>query len=239
MDGILVDSEPLHLKAYQELLHAFGHQYFEEDNRQFLGQKDIEVAASLIERFKLAMSPGSFVREKERILHALLSAQAKPQPGVLELLKQAKSMSLPAGLASSATMPTIELTVDILGIRDYFATLTSGDEVKAGKPAPDVFLLAARRLAVPPAFCLVIEDTQAGVVAARAAGMSCVAVPCASTKHEDHSQADERLESLVDINLAAWTDPGQPDLSKRLWRQRPAGARQAEDRIETCACKDS
>jgi beta-phosphoglucomutase-like phosphatase (HAD superfamily) len=106
-------------------------------------------------------------------------------------------------IASSATLPTINLVVDRLGIREYFKTLTSGDEVTHGKPAPDVFLLAAKRLGIAPENSLVIEDTLNGMKAAKAAGMMCIAIPCEATMHQDHSIADVRMQSLAQINFDA------------------------------------
>jgi beta-phosphoglucomutase-like phosphatase (HAD superfamily) len=101
-------------------------------------------------------------------------------------------------------MQTIELVVDTLNIRKYFHNLTSGEEVEHGKPAPDVFLLAAKRLNTPPENCLVVEDTYNGLKAARAAGMKCLVVPCEATRHQDHSAADLLLDSLEQFNLQSW-----------------------------------
>lgn len=202
MDGVVVESEPLHLIAYQRILSSFNIPYAAEDNREFLGRKDIVIASVLIERHSIPHSPHSFVEAKENILFELLKTQGMARPGLSEILNSAKKLGLPMAIASSATMPTIQLVVDTLGIREYFQTLTSGDEVANGKPAPDVFLLAAKRLGVEPADCLVIEDTLNGVLAAKAAGMKCIAIPCETTMHQDHSMADSRLMSLTEIDLS-------------------------------------
>jgi HAD superfamily hydrolase (TIGR01509 family) len=203
MDGVLVDSEPMHLRAYQEILTAYRVSYTEEDNREFLGRKDIEILQVLKERHRLSEPAEDLLREKEAILARLL-AESTPRPGLTGLLEKARARSLPMAVASSATLPTIELVVDALGIRSYFVTLTSGDEVRQGKPAPDVYLLAAERLRVEPAACLVVEDTAAGITAAKAAGMYCVAIPCKATQHQDHSHADSQLASLGEVDLDLW-----------------------------------
>lgn len=205
MDGVIVDSEPFHLLAYQEFFQPFAVHYTEEDNREFLGCKDLSMAAILIKRFKLPHTPESMVRCKEQILCRLLKDNSRPRPGLYEVLKEARSLDLPMAVASSATLATIELVVDTLCIRDYFATLTSGDEVSHGKPAPDIFLLAAGRLAVESGYCLVVEDTLNGIRAAKAAGMHCVAIPCEATRHQDHSLADFSLASLEQLDLRALT----------------------------------
>lgn len=204
MDGVLVDSEPLHLSSFQELLEGFEIPWGIEQNQQYLGRKDIEIAAEIIEKNGLDLTPSDLVEGKEELFHKLVKSNARPQPGVMELLKLAREMKMPTAVASSATIPSIKLIVETLGLRDYFDNLTSGDEVKRGKPAPDVFLLAAEKLSVPPAQCLVIEDTDAGVQAAKAAGMVCVAVPCDATRHQKHLLADARLNSLSEFNLKDW-----------------------------------
>lgn len=201
MDGVVVDSEPLHLLAYQELFGKHNIEFTEEHNREFLGCKDVAMAVVLIDRYGLPETPESLVLAKEAILFRLLTDQAQARPGLSTILERAKSANLPMAIASSATLPTIHLVVDRLNIRNYFRSLSSGDEVKNGKPAPDVFLLAAERLGVKPENCLVIEDTLNGIRAAKSAGMMCIAIPCEATVHQDHSLADVRLTSLLEIEF--------------------------------------
>jgi beta-phosphoglucomutase family hydrolase len=201
MDGVLVDSEPLHLLAYQELFSVHSIEYTEAHNQEFLGCKDIAMAHILVERWSLPYTPEQLVQNKETILARLLKSDAQIRPGVKKLLEEARALKIPCAVASSATLPTIQLVVDVLGIRQYFHHLSSGDEVEHGKPAPDVFLLAAKRLGVSPEHCLVIEDTANGIKAAKAAGMFCIAIPCDATRHQDHSQADMNLASLEEVSL--------------------------------------
>ncbi|MBX9570077.1 MAG: HAD family phosphatase [Candidatus Obscuribacterales bacterium] len=202
MDGVLVDSEPLHLIAFQEFFKRFEIAYSAEDNREFLGRKDIAIAEILIDRHKLGMTPAALVEAKEEILSRLLLEDAQPRPGVHSTLATLTGLSVPMAVASSATMPTIDLVTHTLNIRKHFANLTSGDEVVHGKPAPDVYLLAAKRLGVAPEKCLVVEDTIAGIRAAKSAGMYCVSIPCEATAHQDHSFADLRLTSLEELPVA-------------------------------------
>jgi beta-phosphoglucomutase-like phosphatase (HAD superfamily) len=89
--------------------------------------------------------------------------------------------------------------VEALGLRDLFELRDSGWEVGRGKPAPDFFLETARRLALPPAACLVIEDSRNGLLAAKAAGMRCVAVPCEATLAHDFTEADHRVACLPEL----------------------------------------
>ena len=204
MDGVLVDSEPLHLLAMQKFLGQFGIEYDESDNREFLGRKDMVIAEILIERFKLPdMTPRKFVDFKEEILEDLMRNQGAARPGVYELLDRAKGTNVKMAVASSATLPTIKLVMEVLSIGDYFLKLCSGDQVKNGKPAPDIFLMAAQQIAVAPENCLVIEDTLNGLKAGKAAGMFCVSIPCAATAHQDHSIADLGLASIDQLPVEA------------------------------------
>jgi HAD superfamily hydrolase (TIGR01509 family) len=207
MDGTLVDSEPLHLLAYQQLTEKFGGTYTEDDNREFLGRKDADVCRALVARLNINLTAEQVVARKEELLTKLLQ-DAQPRPGVMAVLDKAHNLGIPMAIASSATMPTIELVVDILKIRLYFKSLTSGDEVAHGKPEPDVFLLASQRLQVKAEDCLVIEDTINGIKAAKAAGMTCLAIPCEATRHQDHSQADVQMESLEQLNVDRWFETG-------------------------------
>jgi beta-phosphoglucomutase len=207
MDGTLVDSEPMHLRAYEQLAERFGGTYTESDNREFLGRKDSDVCRALVARLNINLTPDQVVTLKEQLMVELLS-DATPRPGVLDVLEKAHELAIPMAVASSATMQTIELVVDILKIRHYFKNLTSGDEVAHGKPAPDIFLLASQRLNVKPEDCLAIEDTFNGIKAAKAAGMVCLAIPCEATRHQDHSQADVQMTSLEQLDVNRWFETG-------------------------------
>lgn len=207
MDGVLIDSEPLHLIAYQQFLKDFGITFSEADNRPFLGRKDVELAEHLISQHELPLDALQLVEQKEEILARLFSEKLKPMPGVVKILQKAQSISLPCAVASSATLPTIKKVTENLDIARYFQTLTSGDEVPHGKPAPDVYLLAAERIDVLPINCLVIEDSFNGILAAKAAGMKCIAIPCPTTRHQDHSKADKILGTLESLHLDDWCKP--------------------------------
>ena len=199
MDGVLVDSEPLHLLSVQTLLMQYGVSFSEEDNREFLGRKDVLIAQALIERHSLPLTTEELIDRKEEILFQLISDQAAARPGVFKVLQAAQALSVPMAIASSATMNTIKLVVKTLSIGHFFQCLCSGEDVTNGKPAPDIFLLAAKNLGVPERSCLVIEDGLPGLTAARAAGMYSVSIPCAATAHQDHSLADLRLSSLEEL----------------------------------------
>ncbi len=201
MDGTLSDTEPLHQLAYQQWLARFNVDFSEEDYRQFLGATDRVICETLIDSHKLPVSAEQMMLEKEELVLDLLRSQATPRPGVTAVLAAARRYKLKMAVASSSALATIELVLDTLQIRHQFDQLASGEEVEHSKPAPDVFLLAAKRLGVAPETCLVIEDSINGILAAKAAGMKCLAVACESTRYQDHSTADIVLESHEQISI--------------------------------------
>jgi beta-phosphoglucomutase family hydrolase len=204
MDGVLIDSEPMHFEAFKRFFQTMDIEYTPEQNALYLGRRDSEISAILVEQYGLNLTPPQLVARKEEIFQQLILSQSSARAGVMETLEDAKRLNIQRAVASSATLPTIKLIVNTLKLNDYFHSLSSGDEVKHGKPAPDVFLLAAERMKTAPQHCLVIEDSEAGVQAAKAAGMKVVAIPCDATKHQTHALADMRLDSLSDLKLNDW-----------------------------------
>jgi len=196
MDGVLIDSEPLHLRATQWALGDRGSSYTERDNRAFFGATDAELFRILRILFDLRPTTAELVEAKRSHLLALIRAEGRPLPGVPAVPRQLQEAGMLLGLVSSSAPPLIRAVLDTVGLDRVFRVVVSGDEVPRGKPAPDGFLIAARRLAIEPECCLVVEDSRNGVLAAKAAGMTVAAVPCQTTSHEDFSPADLVLPSL-------------------------------------------
>lgn len=196
MDGVLVDSEPLHLRATQAALGSRGASYTERDNRAFFGATDVEMLRVLRILFDLPEPTASLVESRINHLLALIRSEAQPMPGVPAIPRRLRATGLALGLASASPRRIVQAVLQTVGLDECFQAIVSGDEVARGKPAPDGFLMAARRLAVEPERCLVVEDSRNGVLAAKAAGMAVAAIPCPSTSHEDFSIADLVLPSL-------------------------------------------
>jgi HAD superfamily hydrolase (TIGR01509 family) len=176
MDGVLLDSEPLHHRVVNELLAEHGLRVDDALYRRYLGTTLEDTWADLIRRFGL---PGSVANYRDRYDAAILEAyrrHAVPAPGALELVQGLRARGLKLGLASSSRTAWVETALARLGLAGAFDAVVTGEMVVRGKPAPEIYLLAAHRLSVPPERCLAIEDAPAGVAAARAAGMTVVAV---------------------------------------------------------------
>jgi HAD superfamily hydrolase (TIGR01509 family) len=199
MDGVLVDSEPLGMEAMREVMARHGIAYTEADNEDFLGRTTLEECRILRERHGLAPSAEELTRMYVDLLVGLISERPRPMPGVPGVLSRLRPMAHRMALASSADPLVIATNVKALDLSRFFDAVVSGTEVRRGKPAPDVFLETARRLDVSPRGCLVIEDSRNGLLAAKAAGMTCAVIPCGATRHQDFREADHRLTSLLEL----------------------------------------
>jgi HAD superfamily hydrolase (TIGR01509 family) len=170
-DGTLVDTMPLHYEAYRRVFAAMG---LELAPGQFYGAIG-GTASETIPRFLAGRAATLSVDEiharKKTVFAELLRAAALPVLEAAKLLFLLRPL-MKIGLASSGSRPGIEMMLERLGWADFFDTVVTGEDVSRGKPAPDLFLLAAGRLDTPAADCFVFEDTDDGVAAAQAAGMS-------------------------------------------------------------------
>ncbi len=191
LDGILVDSEPLWSEAIVEALKGFGAAYRPELEPRHRGMKMAELVPFLLAEHGCAADPAAFAR---RLLDVLFRRfdRLEPLPGAERALDLARAKGKVA-LASGSPPEMIRRVLDRFGWR--FDAVCSADEVARGKPAPDVFLLAARRLGVSPHECVAIEDSANGIRAAKAAGMRVIAVGKAG------GPADVRIPSLESLVL--------------------------------------
>ncbi|MFP3975914.1 MAG: HAD family hydrolase [Dehalococcoidia bacterium] len=175
LDGVIVDTAPFHFAAWREVVESRGWNYTEEDFQESFGRRNDDILRSLFED----ISPEeieSLSQRKEELFRSLVRNNVKPLPGVLELMERLWEEEFRVALASSAPYENIDLMLSELGIKNRFHSIIGNDEVSRGKPDPEGFLLAAERVVVPANRCIVIEDAPAGVAAAKAGDMKCIAV---------------------------------------------------------------
>ncbi len=215
MDGVLADSEPLHFAATRDVLARYGVPYTADHAVEFFGTTDPEMFATLRARHAVLPDPAQLTEERTACVLSLLAQGPVPLPGVPHVPRALRGRYRLA-LASSSEGTIITSTLAGLGLADGFDAVVSGHEVRRSKPAPDIFLEAARRLDVRPAACAVIEDSPNGLAAARAAGMVAVAVPCAATASLP-LDAHHRLDSLLGLEglLARLSHSGCAPTSNR------------------------
>ncbi len=203
LDGLLIDSETWSWQAHDIALAKFGLPGMRIDEiRTLVGlDADDEWAAVLSMRPLTAPRAAYFAEHREAFI-ALRDRGLAPLPGVRELLRVVSDRGWRLGLASNSALPSITAALVGLGIREYFGAVASADEVTRGKPDPAVYQLAMKRLDLMPEQAAALEDSPAGLEAARAAGMFCIAVPSEITAALDLGAAHKQFAALRDA--AAW-----------------------------------
>ena len=176
MDGLLFDTERVWQKHWRIAANEHGYEY-PEDFPLYISGTSGPGMLRVIRQFFPAVDAETFSALVHERVHEELTHGVEPMPGMYEILAQAKEKGYLTSIASSSTMEQIESNLEKAGARHYFDALTSGREVKSGKPEPDIFLLAAKRLGLDPSECLVFEDGLNGVKAAYAAGCQCIMIP--------------------------------------------------------------
>jgi HAD superfamily hydrolase (TIGR01509 family) len=199
LDGLMFDSEPHSLASWEAVLEERGITLDQPTIDSILGQRIDATARTLIDKYHLPDTAQSLADAKTAYQITHLAGKVKPMPGLIELLDEIDRRGMPKAVASSGIRPYVEAVLRVNGLLDRFSVIITGDQVAHGKPAPDVFLAAARALNVEPSDCLVLEDAPNGVQAAKAAGMMCIAVPDHSVAQLDLSQADQVVASLSDV----------------------------------------
>lgn len=212
VDGLLLDTERFYTQAYQIIAARYGKIYDWSIKARTIGMKAQDSAKIIIETLGLPFTPEQWLETRKVLLEELFP-KAEPLPGAVRLTQHFKDHGIPQAVATSSDRHYFNLKTS--RHRDWFAIFdcrVSGDdkEVKEGKPAPDIFLVTARRLQAQPGHCLVFEDAPAGVQAARAAGMSVIAVPDPNLDERVFGDAHQVLRSLEQFDPAGWGLPPMP-----------------------------
>ncbi len=201
LDGVIADTADYHYRAWEDVLGKRGVNFRKEDFMRLFGQRH-----DTIIRFALGENISSedfeaITREKQANYRRRVADNIRPLPGAIELIKSLQEHGVKSAIASSAPLENIEIIIRGLGIEDCFQTIAWGTEVAEGKPSPQIFLLAAKKLGVQAGNCAVIEDAIAGVAAAKRAGMKCVAVTN-SHPRKSLKKADLIVDTLEAVTIA-------------------------------------
>ncbi len=206
LDGTLVDSQPLQRESVNQTFRALGFDVTisqEEWSREVIhgGLSGTD----LLKRFSIPVSKELFLETRRPIYYALCEAKLQPHADAKKLVEQLHKQRIPLAIASHSSQRSIARTLEIIRLADYFPIRVSDGEVPQPKPAPDVFLEAARQLQVQPNRCIVIEDSLAGLQGAKAAGMRCLvrSDPYSALDQQAYSAADLYVSDLSAISLAA------------------------------------
>ena len=210
LDGVLVDSEAVWDEVRRRFTEENGGRWHEGAQREMMGMSSVEWSRYVRDRLGVDMDPERISIEVADRVADLYRERLPLLPGALESVRLL-AKEWPLAVASSSNRHVIDLVVELAGLKEEFRATVSSEEVGSGKPAPDVYLEAARRLEVDPGACAAIEDSTNGIRSARAAGMPVIAVPNRDypPEAETRGQADRILDSLVDLT---------PDLVRSLQR---------------------
>ncbi|MBU1000032.1 HAD family phosphatase [Patescibacteria group bacterium] len=201
MDGVISDTLSIHCEAESKVLLRYGIQISpQEILSEFNAVPDRVMFKTLFKRFNCSFDLQKVEDEKWELFQELAKDKIQTIPGSLKFINILKKNGFILGLASSAPLRIINLVLETLRIREKFQAVVCTEEVKNGKPAPDIFLLAANKLKVNPRDCVVIEDAVKGIQAAKAAGMKCIAITT-THKKEELKKADKIIDSFEELSI--------------------------------------
>lgn len=205
-DGVMVDTEPLQSRAWIEILKTYSAKPRLHENGLVH-----QVGITINENWDILKSTYNLTEDTDLLeeqrgqLYLDQLKRSKPMPGLETLLRilreEKQNGNLKTAIGSSSNREYIEIALRTFGFADDFDLIVSGKDVQHGKPAPDIYQKAAHDLGINPKNCLVLEDTPAGVTAAKSAGMKVIAIPNAYTAGNDFSNADKVVISLEQVDL--------------------------------------
>lgn len=206
MDGVVVDSMPVHQVAWQKYLESLGVDPGDLAGRMH-GRRNDEIVMDFLGETADLTEVEEHGAAKERLYREMMREILTDQlvPGIIPFLEQAGGV--PMAIASNAERPNIDFVLDGAGLRKYFRAIVDGAEVARPKPAPDIYIRAAKDLGVAPGNCIVFEDSPVGITAAREAGTRVVGI---QTHSEQLSGVEIQVKDFRDPRLRAWIAQQEP-----------------------------
>ena len=200
VDGVLIDSYTPHYQSWREIAAEYGIDYTEEMFAKGFGRTSREIVAEQWNRADLSPEQIHAIDdEKEAAYRRIVAVNFPAMPGARDLVAALHTAGFRVAVGSSGPPENVDLAIEKLGLAPFLDAKVTGRDVTRGKPDPQVFLIAAEKLGVPPERCAVVEDAPAGVAAAKAAGMACVGFPSTGRTPSDVAAADLTIHSLADL----------------------------------------
>jgi beta-phosphoglucomutase family hydrolase len=203
MDGVIIDSEPAHVKLENEIFKEYGIFIDEEEHNSFVGTTSHYMWRTIKNKYKLSQSLEELVENDRNRYFQMLSMRDESIniiDGIHELIKELHRNGIKMAIASSSPMNVIETVVNNFQLNEYFDILVTGDYVQKSKPEPDIFLYASKKIGIKPYECVVIEDSKNGSIAAKKAGMKCIGFKNPNSGNQDLSCADLVIDSLLQVD---------------------------------------
>jgi len=197
MDGLMIDSERLYFDAQREIGRRFNRQVDDKLLWKLMGRKPLESLKIFVHELELPLSPEEAKDLRDGLMRERMKKDLKPMPGLYHILDSFYG-KLCLAVSTGAEKEFLDITLDKLGIRDKFYVLQASDEIKNGKPDPEIFLITCTKLGVAPDESIVLEDSENGVKAGKNAGCYVIAVPSDYTWTHDFSPADFIAKDLFE-----------------------------------------
>jgi HAD superfamily hydrolase (TIGR01509 family) len=199
LDGLMIDSEPLARQAWSRVLESYHVHLDNETFSRMIGLRLEESSKLVRDIFNLDASPSELAELEQRNMSRIMARGIPTMPGLDRLLSEIAGRGIPWAIATSSRRSYAISVLDHMVILNECQAIAAGDEVASGKPAPDVYLLAAQRIGIDASRCLALEDSVPGIKAAASAGMKTVAVPNGDTSPMDFADADYIYDSLNEV----------------------------------------
>ncbi len=199
LDGLLVDSEPLHFEAQRRALERRGFTYTLEDKLTVTGGAVRNSVRQIARKYGIEDVDGLY-RDRITIFGQLMEHELALRPGALDLLRRLRSRRVRCIVVTSGERDYLATVLERFGLERFFATSVTADDVARHKPDPEPYRRAAAALRLPPEACLALEDSRNGLLSAKGAGLWCVVIPNAVTMHQDFALADALYDSLEDLD---------------------------------------
>ena len=202
MDGVIIDSEPIHQSCEKSIFQLLGISISDDILSSFTGCTDESMWSQITNMYRLSINIPEIIETKKTFyLKCLKEKTIFPIAGVVELLTNLFNNKFFIALATSAPHEQIDYILNTFNIKHFFYSITSGEDVSMGKPHPEIFLTAAKSVGIEPKSCIVIEDSHNGIIAAKNAGMKCIAYKNPNSGNQDLSKADMTITSFEEISL--------------------------------------
>lgn len=204
LDDLMVNSHPLHYKTDKLLLKKYGYNLDsvpKELLSKFVGMRTVDVWNIIIRELNLKEGIDYLHKKRTQLFLKLVEKELKIMPGLLHSLKLLKENKFKLAIASSGIREYIQIVLKKFNLTQYFDSVISGDDVKVGKPDPEIYITTCRELNLNPGECLVLEDATNGIESAKKAGCKCIAIRNLNTPPQNYSKADLVLNSLEELSL--------------------------------------
>jgi HAD superfamily hydrolase (TIGR01509 family) len=201
MDGLMFNTEDVYTAVGTELLRRRGCEFTAELKHEMMGLQAEPSFGIMIRYCNLSETWQQFAIESNRLFKELVGERFAPMPGLIELLDALQRAKMPLAIATSSALELVDVCLAPFRMRERFQFVLTAEDITQSKPHPEIYLTAARRLGVPPAEMMVLEDSQNGCMAAASAGAFTVAVPGQHSREHDFSRASLVVDSLADPRL--------------------------------------